>query len=90
MEKINAVGMTPYNCRHTYATLAVKAGVKPELLQKILGHADYNTTIGVYTHLGLSEILDESKKVSVLDTFWTQEKAVKKRVSKSSENKEKR
>lgn len=89
MEKIGAVGMTPYNCRHTYATLAVKAGVKPELLQKILGHADYNTTVGVYTHLGLNEILEESKKVSVLDTFWTKEKAVKKRASKSSENKQK-
>ena len=71
MEKIDAAGMTPYNCRHTYTTLAVKAGVRPEMLQKILGHADYNTTVGVYTHLGLTEILDESKKVAVLDTFWT-------------------
>lgn len=71
------VGMTPYNCRHTYATLAVQSGVKPEILQKILGHADYNTTIGVYTHLDLDDILKESGKVAVTDTLQTQELAQK-------------
>lgn len=65
MEECGIQGMTPYSCRHTYTTLAVQSGVKPEILQKILGHADYSTTIGVYTHLGLEDILTEGKKVSV-------------------------
>ena len=71
MVSLGIEGMTPYNCRHTYATLAVKSGVKPEILQKILGHSDYNTTATVYTHLDKNDILDESKKVTVTDTLQT-------------------
>lgn len=67
-------GMTPYNCRHTFATLAVKSGVKPEILQRILGHSDYNTTATIYTHLDIAAILEESKKVAVTDTLQTPEK----------------
>lgn len=67
-------GMTPYNCRHTFATLAVKSGVKPEILQRILGHSDYNTTATIYTHLDIAAILEESKKVTVTDTLQTPEK----------------
>lgn len=73
MTECKIEGMTPYNCRHTYATLAVQSGVKPEILQKILGHADYATTVDVYTHLDLSDILAESTKLTVTDTLQTQE-----------------
>lgn len=65
MDECGITGMTPYNCRHTYTTFAVQSGVKPEILQKILGHADYSTTVDVYTHLDLADILAESRKVSV-------------------------
>lgn len=74
MDECGIEEMTPYNCRHTYATLAVQSGVKPEILQKILGHADYSTTVEVYTHLDINDILAESKKVTVTDTLQTQEK----------------
>lgn len=73
MESLCIENMTPYNCRHTFVTLAVQSGVKPEILQKIIGHADYNTTIGVYTHLQLNEILQEASKLTVTDTLQTQE-----------------
>lgn len=65
MAACGIVGMTPYNCRHTYATKAVEAGVKPEILQKILGHADYSTTVDIYTHLDADAIISEASKVSV-------------------------
>lgn len=65
MAECGISGMTPYNCRHTFTTLAVQSGVRPELLQKILGHADYNTTVGVYTHLDKADILSASREVSV-------------------------
>lgn len=71
MRECKIEDMTPYNCRHTYATLAVQSGVKPEILQKILGHADYSTTVGVYTHLDLSDILEESKKIIIADKLQT-------------------
>lgn len=65
MEECGISGMTPYNCRHTFTTMAVQSGVRPEILKKILGHADYSTTIDFYTHLDLNDILLEGKKVSV-------------------------
>lgn len=71
MESLCIENMTPYNCRHTFITLAVQSGVKPEILQKIIGHADYNTTIGVYTHLQKNEILQEALKLTVTDTLQT-------------------
>lgn len=74
MEECGIEGMSPYNCRHTYTTLAVLAGVKPEILQKIMGHADYNTTLGIYTHLDLDSILEESGKISSVDLSVTDNK----------------
>lgn len=71
MESLCIEKMTPYNCRHTFVTMAVQSGVKPEILQKIIGHADYNTTIGVYTHLQINEILQEASKLTVTDTLQT-------------------
>lgn len=77
MESLCIENMTPYNCRHTFVTMAVQSGVKPEILQKIIGHADYNTTIGVYTHLQINEILQEASKLTVTDTLQTQETKAK-------------
>lgn len=74
MEEVKICGMSPYNCRHTYSTLAVQAGVKPEILQKIMGHADYNTTLGVYTHLDLPSILEESQKIASAGLSVTENK----------------
>ena len=42
---------TPHATHHTYASRAVKEGLPPEMLQKILGHADYSTTANIYTHM---------------------------------------
>ncbi len=73
MAALGIEGMTPYNCRHTFTTLAVQSGVKPEILQKILGHADYNTTATIYTHLDKSDILHEAHKIAVTVTLQSPE-----------------
>ena len=65
MESLGIEGMTPYHCRHTYTTLAVQSGVKPEILQRIMGHADYSTTANIYTHPDTPDILRESAKVTL-------------------------
>ncbi len=57
MTEIGAEGMTPYNCRHTFITLAVRAGVSPAILKRMVGHADISTTDKSYTHLDASDIL---------------------------------
>lgn len=46
----------PHATRHTFATAAVRAGVKPELLKDMLGHASYSTTIDIYTHQSRDDI----------------------------------
>ena len=84
MDEIGAPDMTPYNCRHTFSTLAVRAGVRPELLQKIMGHADYSTTVGVYTHLDKDDILAAAQDITVTSKLQAQQKASQKRDMKSS------
>lgn len=84
MEEIGAEGMTPYNCRHTFTTLAVQSGVRPELLQKMVGHANYATTVGVYTHLGAEEVIAEAAKIAVTSKLQANQNSPKKRNAKSS------
>lgn len=63
MDEIGMPEATPYCCRHTFISRAVKAGVKPELLQTQVGHESYATTIDKYTHLDLDEQLAEMQKM---------------------------
>ena len=42
---------TAHQLRHTYATLLYEAGVDVLTAQRLLGHANVETTLGIYTHL---------------------------------------
>lgn len=64
----------PHAARHTYATRAVKEGLAPEILQKVLGHADYATTANVYTHIDADTLVN-----AVTDTLLTNKKEGKKK-----------
>ena len=48
--------LTPHSCRHTFASMCASAGMKPEQLQKIIGHANYQTTADVYIHNDLDTL----------------------------------
>ena len=37
--------------RHSFATLLLDAGEEIAVISKMLGHADYSTTVDVYSHL---------------------------------------
>ena len=63
MAEIGVEDMTPYDCRHTFTTRAVKAGVSPQYLSRMLGHEDINTTDKHYTHLDAEDILREVAKI---------------------------
>lgn len=84
MESLGISGMTPYNCRHTFTTLAVKSGVKPELLQEMLGHASYATTVDNYTHLDREDIIKETKKITVVSKLSAKQQRKKSTAQKSS------
>lgn len=57
LDKLGITRKTPHATRHTYASRARKAGMPPEILQKILGHTDYNTTANIYIHTDIEELL---------------------------------
>ena len=57
LDKLGIERKTPHATRHTYASEARKNGMAPEILQKILGHADYSTTANIYVHTDIEELL---------------------------------
>jgi len=61
---IDPEGLTPHCTRHTFASLSAAAGVQPENLQKIIGHANYSTTAEVYIHQDVATLIDEMRKIN--------------------------
>jgi integrase len=57
LDKLEITRKTPHATRHTYASRARRAGMPPEILQKILGHADYSTTANIYVHMDVEELI---------------------------------
>lgn len=48
MARLGLEGYTPYSCRHTFADLQKRRQVDPEIMMRIMGHADYSTTVERY------------------------------------------
>lgn len=46
----------PHIFRHTFATQALRSGMKPEVIQQILGHEDVGITLKVYAKLAQNEV----------------------------------
>ena len=49
--KILGFTLLAHNLRHTYATILYEAGVDVLTAQHLMGHADSQTTMSIYTHL---------------------------------------
>ena len=54
--------LSPYCCRHTYITNLTALKVSPAMLQELVGHEDYDTTL-IYTHLSIEDRLKEVNKL---------------------------
>ena len=52
--------------RHTWATLALGAGVHPKLVQERLGHAAISITLDVYSHAIPAMHEDATDRVAAL------------------------
>lgn len=88
MEEIKRPTYTPYVCRHTFITNAIKGGMDLPVLEAIVGHVDRETT-RIYTHLRADDLVGavqslNSPKVAVCNTSVTSKKAVKQKSRKSS------
>ena len=56
-EKANLdIKIHPHIFRHTFATQALRSGMKPEVIQQILGHEDVGITLKVYAKLAQTEV----------------------------------
>lgn len=58
LERLGISRKTPHATRHTYASRARRENMPPEILQKILGHANYTTTANIYVHTEIEELLN--------------------------------
>lgn len=63
MRKLGIEGATPHTCRHTAATKFAAAGLPPEVTKQILGHADITTTLNIYTHPDIQNLIENARRV---------------------------
>ncbi len=63
------VRLSPHGLRHTCATYLLYHGAQPETAQRLLGHADLRTTLGVYAHVPKRQQLEDITRVFGLDPF---------------------
>lgn len=55
--------LTPHSTRHTFASISSSSGVRPENLQKIIGHANFSTTANTYIHQDFETLKAEMAKI---------------------------
>jgi integrase len=61
-----------HDLRHTHATLALRAGVHPRVVQERLGHANVSITLDTYSHVDLDMQAVAAARVTALVTGGTQ------------------
>lgn len=70
--KVNGVepqiipGFSMHSLRHSFATRAFEAGMKPKVVQQILGHATLNVTTDLYMHTTIEHLHREIEKFVVI------------------------
>lgn len=73
MQEIGREGMTPYSCRHTFITRAIRGGIALISLEAIVGHVDKETT-KLYTHLRAKDLVAAVNASSISDKSVTGKK----------------
>lgn len=64
---LQSVGIEPikfHALRHTYATRLFEAGIPPKTVQHLMGHADIETTMNIYTHVMKEQKLEAVDKIN--------------------------
>ena len=66
-KRVHEAGLPPirlHDLRHSYATLALKAGVHPKVVSERLGHATVGVTLDLYSHVTPSIARDAADAVA--------------------------
>jgi integrase len=58
--------LTLHGLRHTWATLALRAGIHPKVVQERLGHSTIGITLGTYSHVSVGMQAEAAEKVAGL------------------------
>lgn len=58
---------TPHSLRHTFATRCAEAGVKPNILQTLLGHERIATTMDLYVHTMKDELYSGIAQLNLIN-----------------------
>jgi integrase len=58
--------ITIHGLRHTCATLLLKAGTPPHVVQRRLGHKDISMTLGIYSHVLPTQQADAARNLATL------------------------
>lgn len=66
IEAAGLEGRVPHELRHTWATMAIKAGVDIKVVSEILGHKKITTTMAIYQHTNKAAKRDAIERVSGL------------------------
>ncbi|WP_404496961.1 tyrosine-type recombinase/integrase [Arthrobacter sp. GAS37] len=56
---------TPHQLRHTYATELIRRGADWAVVQRLMGHASIQTTLGIYGHLTAADA-----RIALTDAGW--------------------
>ena len=67
LSRRTGITATPHMFRHSYATRLLRAGVRAETVQKLLGHASVSTTIETYGHLTIEDARHDLQIAGCLD-----------------------
>ena len=57
-----------HDLRHSWATLALRAGVNPKVVQERLGHTNISVTLGIYSHVSADTHREAADAVAALVT----------------------
>lgn len=55
-----------HDTRHTTASLMASARMQLYIMKRILGHSDRDITTGLYTHLPVSDLVEEINKIKII------------------------
>ena len=55
--------LTPHCTRHTFASLARRAGIEKDVLTRVIGHTEYSTTDEHYVSMGIDVLSNEIAKM---------------------------
>ena len=74
MREIGREDLTPYSCRHTFITRAIRGGIDLISLEAIVGHVDKETT-KLYTHLRAKDLVAAVNASAISDKSVTGKKS---------------